>query len=216
MCRRLGSPGLLLDGLNGMAYALSVRLEGSERRLACANEMLALSDAAKVGIENLQPRADLFSWKAVGCLDFGDIPGLGTALEGWSRIAEEMQEPFVFALLTVHRATLALMQGQFEGGERFAGEALALGSVYKRRTPQEFSGGKCLHCAGNKVGLRKLNLRCGSLFKETRQRLLGRPGLALIYSELGRTDEAQAEFEHLAKNDFADFPRGASARHAGA
>ena len=34
-----------------------------------------------------------------------------------------------------------------------------------------------------------------------------RPGLALIYSELERRAEAQAEFEHLAKNDFADFPR---------
>ena len=34
-----------------------------------------------------------------------------------------------------------------------------------------------------------------------------RPGLALIYSELGRRAESQAEFEHLAKNDFADFPR---------
>jgi tetratricopeptide (TPR) repeat protein len=31
--------------------------------------------------------------------------------------------------------------------------------------------------------------------------------LALIYSELGRRDEAQAEFDHLAQNDFADFPR---------
>jgi tetratricopeptide (TPR) repeat protein len=34
-----------------------------------------------------------------------------------------------------------------------------------------------------------------------------RPGLALIYSELGRTEEARAEFEHLAQHDFADLPR---------
>ena len=36
-----------------------------------------------------------------------------------------------------------------------------------------------------------------------------RPGLALIYSELGRTREARAEFEHLAQHDFADLPRDA-------
>jgi DNA-binding CsgD family transcriptional regulator len=36
-----------------------------------------------------------------------------------------------------------------------------------------------------------------------------RPGLALIYSELGRTREARAEFEHLARHDFTDLSRDA-------
>ena len=36
-----------------------------------------------------------------------------------------------------------------------------------------------------------------------------RPGLALIYSELGRTEEAWAEFGHLAQHDFTDLPRDA-------
>jgi DNA-binding CsgD family transcriptional regulator len=36
-----------------------------------------------------------------------------------------------------------------------------------------------------------------------------RPGLALIYSELGLAQEARAEFEHLAADDFADIPRDA-------
>ena len=34
-----------------------------------------------------------------------------------------------------------------------------------------------------------------------------RPGLALIYSELGLEREARAAFEHLAAHDFADLPR---------
>jgi DNA-binding CsgD family transcriptional regulator len=36
-----------------------------------------------------------------------------------------------------------------------------------------------------------------------------RPGLALLYSELGRTREARAEFENLARHDFVDLPRDA-------
>jgi DNA-binding NarL/FixJ family response regulator len=36
-----------------------------------------------------------------------------------------------------------------------------------------------------------------------------RPGLALIYSELGREREARREFEYLAQHDFADLPRDA-------
>ena len=36
-----------------------------------------------------------------------------------------------------------------------------------------------------------------------------RPGLALIYSELGRREEARVEFESLAERDFADLPRDA-------
>jgi DNA-binding CsgD family transcriptional regulator len=34
-----------------------------------------------------------------------------------------------------------------------------------------------------------------------------RPGLALIYSDLGHEREARREFEHLARHDFADLPR---------
>ena len=33
-----------------------------------------------------------------------------------------------------------------------------------------------------------------------------RPGLAVIYSELGLTADARAEFENLAQHDFADLP----------
>ena len=36
-----------------------------------------------------------------------------------------------------------------------------------------------------------------------------RPGLALIYSELGRTREARMEFDYLARHDFTDLPRDA-------
>ena len=36
-----------------------------------------------------------------------------------------------------------------------------------------------------------------------------RPGLALIYSELGRWKEARTEFEHLAQHDFTDIPQDA-------
>jgi DNA-binding CsgD family transcriptional regulator len=36
-----------------------------------------------------------------------------------------------------------------------------------------------------------------------------RPGLALIYSELGLEQETQSEFERLATHDFADIPRDA-------
>jgi tetratricopeptide (TPR) repeat protein len=36
-----------------------------------------------------------------------------------------------------------------------------------------------------------------------------RPGLAVIYSELGQTEDARAEFETLAQHDFADLPRDA-------
>jgi tetratricopeptide (TPR) repeat protein len=36
-----------------------------------------------------------------------------------------------------------------------------------------------------------------------------RPGLAVIYSELGLTTDARAEFENLAQHDFADLPRDA-------
>jgi tetratricopeptide (TPR) repeat protein len=32
-----------------------------------------------------------------------------------------------------------------------------------------------------------------------------RTGLALIYAELGRTDEARSEFDHLARNNFVDL-----------
>jgi len=36
-----------------------------------------------------------------------------------------------------------------------------------------------------------------------------RPGLALLYSELGQRQDARQEFERLAQYDFTDLPRDA-------
>jgi hypothetical protein len=127
VCRRLEAPELLLEGLSGMVPALSLRPEDAEQRLACANEMLALADAATIWDENLDAIADAFAWKICCSLDFGDMSGIDAAFEAWERRAEDMQEPFVDTLLQCYRATVALMLGEFAESERHAERAFAIG-----------------------------------------------------------------------------------------
>ena len=207
MCRRLGSPELLLDSLNGMAYALSVRLEDAEKRLDCANEMLALAQAAAIRDENLDANAEAFNWKVTCSLDFGDMHGIDAAFEALDRRAEDMQEPFVFTLINVYRATLALMQGRFEDGERLAREALTMGQRLQTENGAGIFGQQMFALRREQGRLKELEPAVRFFVQQNQAAATWRPGLALIYSELGRRAEAQAEFEHLAKNDFADFPR---------
>jgi tetratricopeptide (TPR) repeat protein len=56
-------------------------------------------------------------------------------------------------------------------------------------------------------GLRQIEPMVRLFLQEHSAAAAWRPGLAVIYAELGRMAEARAEFETLAMHDFADLPR---------
>jgi predicted ATPase/class 3 adenylate cyclase len=203
MARRLADPELLAINLQGMIHALR-GLEHTQQRLAYASEMLQLAEATNVK-KPLTWAAHL--WRAYCLLELGDMPATDAEIDAFARLAEELQQPFLLCQPPGFRSMRALMQGRFADSERLAQEALAIGQRLQTENAAGIFGLQMFTLRREQGRLKELEPVVRYFVQQHSVAGAWRPGLALIYSELGRTEEARAEFEHLAQHDFADLPR---------
>ena len=103
----------------------------------------------------------------------------------------------------------ALMQGRFEDSERLAQQAFAVGQRMQTETAAGVFGLQMFTLRREQGRLKEIEPAVKYFLQQHTAAAAWRPGLALIYSELGRTREAREAFEQLAQNDFADLPRDA-------
>jgi hypothetical protein len=103
----------------------------------------------------------------------------------------------------------ALMQGWFADSERLAQETLSIGQSMQAENTAGVFGLQMFTLRREQGRLKELEPVVRYFVQQHTATGAWRPGLALIYSELGRRDEARAEFEHLAQHDFTDLPRDA-------
>ena len=97
---------------------------------------------------------------------------------------------------------------RFADSERLAQEALAIGQSLQTENVAGIFGLQMFTLRREQGRLRELEPAV-RYFVQQHTAAAWRPGLALIYSELGRTREARTEFEYLARHDFTDLPRDA-------
>jgi tetratricopeptide (TPR) repeat protein len=90
-----------------------------------------------------------------------------------------------------------------------AQQALAIGQRLQLETAAGAFGLQMFALRREQGGLREVEPMVRLFLQEHSATAAWRPGLAVIYADLGRTDEARAEFETLAEHDFADLPRDA-------
>jgi tetratricopeptide (TPR) repeat protein len=205
MARRLADPELLATSLQEMPYALQGP-EHTQQRLACAIEMLQVAKAANARGPLL---VDAHYWCVDCLLELGNIPAADAEIDTYVRLAEESQQPFNFCLAIGFRAVRALMQGRFADYERLAQEALAIGQRLQTENAAGIFGLQMFTLRREQGRLKELEPVVRYFVQQHSVAETWRPGLALIYSELGRTEEACAEFDHLAQHDFTDLPRDA-------
>jgi DNA-binding CsgD family transcriptional regulator len=109
----------------------------------------------------------------------------------------------------MYRTGRVLLEGCFIEAERLAGQVLTLG---QRLQGENVAGpfGLLMFTLRREQGrLREVEPALKHFVQQYGVASAWRPGLALLYSELGRTREARAEFENLAQYDFADLPHDA-------
>ena len=204
MARRFDDPAVLAANLNYMVFVL----EGPEhtlQRLTYATEIVQLATAGNVR-ELLN---DAYWWRVYCLLELGDIPAMDAAIEAHAGIAQELQQPLYLCLTAQFRAMRALLAGRFEDSERLAQEALAIGQSLQTENVAGIFGLQMFTLRREQGRLRELEPAVRYFVQQHTTAAAWRPGLALIYSELGRTREARAEFEYLARHDFTDLPRDA-------
>jgi len=204
MSRRIDDPALVAYSLHAMFYALSGP-QHAARRLPIATEMVALAKIA-----NESELAAESEWCRAFCLlEFGDVAGADAGMTATGRFAEEKNRPFNLSLFTTYRAMRSMMQGRFDESELLAQQALAIGqSVQTEAAPGVF-GQQMFTLRREQGRLKEVESVVRVFLQQNPAASTWRPGLAVIYSELGLTEEARTEFETLARNDFAELPRDA-------
>ncbi|MFC4705958.1 helix-turn-helix transcriptional regulator [Paraburkholderia caffeinitolerans] len=198
IARRSGDKTALASTL---ASALSIRWqpERSGERLRDIGEALDLAQ----GTDNLLLALDVKAWELFETMELGDLSTWLMQLAQLERQADELRQPFMRYVAATSRATCALLQGRFKDAEHLIAQALQIG----RRMPGLDAPGVygmqmfTLRCEQGR--LRELTPLVQAFVRAMPRAGLWRPGLALLYAEIGLLDEARCEFEALAADAFS-------------
>lgn len=200
--RRSGEPRVLVRALTS---GLSARWlpERFEERLQAATEAVAIAKQEDDRIGML----DAWPWRLFDLMEQGVDDDFLRELRALVQLADEVRRPFDIYTAASFQPALALMSGALDASEAHARSLLALGE----RQPGLDAGGIY---ATQLFTLRREQARLGELaplvkhfVATTAATQRWRPGLALVFAELGMTDEARREFDALAADDFGAVPR---------
>jgi tetratricopeptide (TPR) repeat protein len=209
MSRRLGDPVALELTLQGANYAFQGP-QYLERRLAVAKERLELAKTMHAGQGSLFEEQLIEGQSELSqCLiELGDLVAADTTFEAWASSNDTSHMPFRHLLAAGRGAARALMRGDFELSESLARQALEIGQRLGTENVAAGLFGLQMFALHRERGqLKELEPVVRLFVQQNTAADTWRPGLAVIYSELGRTEEARTEFEHLASDNFEDLPR---------
>jgi predicted ATPase len=204
MARRLGDPGTLAAALKAPFYALW-EFQQIDIRRATVTELIELATA--IGDKDLLVQAHI--WRLFDLMALGDMEAVTAQLDVSSQLAAELQQPFYLYANMTFRAMYSIFTGHFEAGEQLAQQALAIGQRLRGQDALGVFGVQMFTLRREQGRLQELAPVVKHFVQTSSAASTWRPGLALIYSELGLKQEAQAEFTYLAADDFAVVPRDA-------
>jgi tetratricopeptide (TPR) repeat protein len=203
MARRLDNPQALLEALE-MRFLFDRAPSEIPRRLATMDEMVELArrvNDKRLLLDVLEMR--YMDRMAVGKREADDF------MDEHVRLADEIKDPFYLYTTASIRVCPAFLAGRFDEAERLALEAFEVGQRHGIGNAEGIFGIHMFTIRREQGRLGEIAPVVQHFLREQGHGAAWRPGLALIYSDLGRTDDARAEFERLAVNDFAAVPRDA-------
>jgi predicted ATPase len=207
MARRLGDQVLIVANLEAMIFALQDPAH-VEERLRYANEMAELDIRADFET-TLTDATDAPYWRVYCFLELGDMEAADAAIDVLAALSEKRNEqhPFSRCLLLNFRAARALMKGNFAEVEGLAQQAFAIGQSLQTGNAAGIFGLQMFALRREQGRLKEVEPAIRIFIQQHSLAAAWRPGLAVLYAELGRTADARAEFENLAQYNFADLPR---------
>ncbi len=174
-----------------------------EARLADSTLLLRAAREASDTELTLQGHA----WLVVDLLERGDRTGVEVQIDAFTAGADQLRQPLYLWNAAVWQAMRALLDGRLEEAEPLAAAAVSSGIRSEGVTAPQYYAVQVLY-------LRREQARMGELEDPVREALSTNPdraawraGLALMLHETGRTEEARAEFELLARDGFSRVPR---------
>lgn len=197
MARRCSDAPTLVAALMA-TLSLRWHTQHSAQRLRDATEAIDLAERAGDATHALEARA----WQLFELMELGDLTNWRAALARFERRAQEAGQPFPRYVAATSRATHALMQGRFEDAECLIAQALQLGRHMPGLDAPGVYGMQMFTLRSEQGRLGELAPLVRSLVAGMPEGSAWRPGLALLYAEIGLRAEAQREFDALAADDF--------------
>jgi class 3 adenylate cyclase/tetratricopeptide (TPR) repeat protein len=206
MARRVGEPDTLAAVLEHAHFTMSTPAD-TEERVQIASELIEAAERAgdrEFAIEG-------HGMRLIDMLELGDIEGVDREMAIYSKGAMTLREPNFLRFATIRHAMRATLAGRFDQVE----------PILERHAPQHarhaLEPNTVQAFAVVLFTLRRLQGRVSEVtesFLEFAREYPAVPawrtGLALVYTEVGRNEDAARELEELAADDFAALPRDAN------
>ncbi|MFN8037533.1 MAG: AAA family ATPase [Acidimicrobiia bacterium] len=202
MARHLDDPPTLAYVLTAAHWGMFAPGTATEREPQ-AREMLALAEASGDRLLEVAARGWLFT----DLFELGDVQH---AIEEGARemaLADELRLPELRWGALVHQACLALFRGRLDEAEQLADQALAVGEQAEIDSALQMYGVTQIALRRLRGGIEDLVPLVQALVDEYPLVPAWRSGLAYIYRELGRKDEARQQLEVLLADSSAPLPR---------
>jgi DNA-binding SARP family transcriptional activator len=173
-----------------------------EQRLADSTELLTLARQAG----DLELVLQGHAWLVVDLLEQGQPEAVHAQMQAFNEGSRRLRQPLYAWQASVWLAMRALLEGRLEDADRLAAEALAAGSHGETVTAPQYYAIQLLAIRREQDRLGELEQAARDLLATNPNRPAWRAALLTLISELGRIDEAKAEFE-IATRDFEQAPR---------
>lgn len=202
IARRSGDPLILASTLVATLTARWQHERISER-VASAAEAVELAAAA--GNRSLMFEAA--AWRMFDSFELGDIDGWLEHIDAYERGAEELREPFMRYVAASSRTMHALFEGRFDEAERLAQRTLEIGDRMPGLDAAGVYGVQMFTLRREQGRLDEVGPVVRHFVQTNDQANIWRPGLALLYAELGQLDAARSQFDLLAADGFGTLVR---------
>jgi DNA-binding CsgD family transcriptional regulator len=202
MARRLGDRGTIAAALRSVVTARWLP-ERYAARAATTFEATKL--AQEIG--DRERVLEAASWRLFDLMELGDVGTRDAEFAAYAKLADTVRQPFYQYIGVSSRAMTALFEGRFEESERLATEALEVGMRMPGLDAAGIFGMQMFTVRREQGRLKELAPAVDYFVRNTAEGAAWRPGLAVVYAELGLAERARAEFEALAADDFASIPQ---------
>ncbi len=142
-------------------------------------------------------------------LEAGDIAASDHAREAFERLAEKLGERYRRWLVIVAKSRAALIEGRIDDSEALALQASTLGLGGDDESALHSLGVQLLAVRREQARLDELLPGAEAFAAQNPEIPAWRCGLAFVYAELGRKQDAGRELDTLATDRFAALPRDA-------
>jgi len=205
IARRTDDPRTLAHCLDARHYALWLP-ENVEERLEVAAELRRVAE--QTGDPELELQGA--GWTIIDLMELGDIQGVDIQIAAASKLAEALHRPIWLWWTSLFRCARAQLAGDFEVAERLAQETLAIGQRGQAENALHYYAQSMFNIRREQGRLAEVEGAVRGFIELYPAIPAWRSALALLLIELGRPEEARAEFERVATAAFADIPRDAN------